>query len=328
MKPIWWFKDYETIRERVGSIELPYWSCIELRGSDRDSLLNSLATNRLDDMPPGDGRETFLADAKGHVVAHGMVLADEDVTRFVTAAPRADTIVEHLQKYVVREHVQIADRSVRTALWYCGGHRAEELLENNGMAVPQEPGQHASANWEGAPVKACRVDMVGPIGFLLMVPREHARLVAAFLQRLKVKTCVRQAFDSARIQWGWPLDRIDISGENFPQEVGRDEQAISFNKGCYLGQETIARIESLGHVNKRLVLVRFPDAQDPLSADLSFQGKLIGSTTSIGYSPEFSCPVALASVRREWSAPGTILDSSLGPAETVPLQRLSSVSQH
>jgi len=326
MNSVWWLDDYETIRDRAGSVELPNWSCVELRGTDRARVLNSLGTNRLDDLAPGQGRETFLTDARGHVVAHGMVVAGEESTSFLTAAPRGDTIADHFRKYIIREDVQVADRSVQTAIWYLGGRRAGALLENLGIPVPQEPGGHADATLQGAPVKACRVDIAGPVGFLLVVSRDHARLVAGVLQQAEAKTCVREAFDSARIQWGWPLDRIDISTANFPQEVGRNDRAISFSKGCYLGQETVARIDSLGHVNKRLTVVRFPSGQLTDTANLSVQGKPVGTTTSMGYSPEFACPVALAYVRREWADPVTILESSIGPAETVPPGWLPGVS--
>lgn len=326
MKPIWWQNDYEAIRDRVGCVELPNWSCIELRGPDRARLLNSLGTNRLDDTVPGEGRETFLTDPRGHVVAHGMVFADEESTLFITAAPRGDAIVDHLGKYIIREDVQVVDRSVQTAIWYCGGHAAEDLLVKLGIPVPHEPGEHVNAALEDAPLKACRVDITGPVGFLLAVPQEHARSIAGVLQQAEAKTCAREAFDAARIQWGWPLDRIDISKSNFPQEVGRNDRAISFTKGCYLGQETVARIDSLGHVNKRLTLVRFPTGQLTDSTNLFGQGKPVGTTTSMGYSPEFSCPVALAYVRRERAEPGTVLESSIGPAETVPFGWLASVT--
>jgi tRNA-modifying protein YgfZ len=325
MKPIWWIDDYETIRDRVGCVELANWSCIELLGPDRGHLLNSLGTNLLDDMEPGKGCETFLTGPRGHVVAHGIVFADEELTLLITTAPRGGTIVDHLSKYIIREDVQVVDRSVQTAMWYCGGHTAQDLLEGLGIPVPHEPGEHVNATLADAPVRACRVDITGPVGFLLVVPREHARSVAGVLQQAEVKICVREAFDSARIQWGWPFDDVDISGTNFPQEVGRDDRAISFTKGCYLGQETVARIDSLGHVNKRLTLVRFPGGKLSVSADLFVQGKPVGTTTSMGYSPEFSCPVGLGYVRREWAEPGTILESSIGRAETVPLGWLASV---
>ena len=326
MKPVWWLDDYEAIRDRSGSLELSNWSRIELHGSDRTRLLNSLGTNRLDDTPCGGGRETFLTDAKGRVVAHGLVISDKDTTSFVTAAPRAGAILDHLQKYIIREDVHVFDRSVQTAIWYLGGRTSEELFESLGIPVPSELGDHANVTLADASLKICRLNMTGPVGFLLIASREHARLVAGRLQQLGIRTCVRQAFDAARIQWGWPLDHTDISSENLPQEVGRDQQAISFTKGCYLGQETVARIDSLGHVNKRLSLVRFPFGRLAASASLSREGKHVGSTTSMGYSPEFSCPVALAYVRHEWCEPGTVLESSIGQAEVLPLRRLAGVS--
>ena len=326
MKPIWWLEDYERIRDDCSSVELPTWSRIELNGTDRARLLNSLGTNRLDDLTVGEGRETFLTDAKGRVVAHGLVFAEEETTSFVTAASRTETIVHHLQRYVIREDVQVSDRSAQTAIWYLGGRRCEEVLQDLGLPVPREQGEHVTATAANSPVKVCRVAMAGPVGFLLITSREHARAVAAAFQQAGIRTSVRQAFEAARIQWGWPLDRVDISSENFPQEVGRDEQAISFTKGCYLGQETVARIDSLGHVNKRLSLVRFPSGKLAASASLSVEGKPVGATTSMGYSPEFSCPVALAYIRHECCVPGTQLESSIGKAGIVPFRRLAGVS--
>ncbi len=143
-----------------------------------------------------------------------------------------------------------------------------------------------------------------------------------------MRTCVRPAFEAARIQWGWPLDRTDISTDNLPQEVGRDDRAISFTKGCYLGQETVARLDSLGHVNKQLTLVRFPSGQLTNSVTLSFEGKSVGATTSVGFSPECACPVALAYVRRERAEPGTVLESPAGPAETAPFSRMQDAQSH
>ncbi len=326
MNDIWWLDDYETILNGVGSIELPNWSRIELRGKDRGKLLNSLGTNRLDDMSPGQGRETFLTDAKGHVVAHGIVLSGEESTSFVTAGSQGNTIAAHFNRYIVREDVEVANRSVQTAMWYLGGSQAGPFLEYVGVPVPQAPGGHVAADLDGASLTLCRVEMAGPTGFLLVASRDQARGVARALEQAGAKSCVREAFEAARIQWGWPLDRVDISLDNFPQEVGRDDEAISFTKGCYLGQETISRIDSRGHVNKRLAVVRFAGAKLASAAALSFEGRPIGNTTSMGYSPEFGCPVALAYLRREWAEPGAILDSPLGQAEICTSRRLASAS--
>jgi hypothetical protein len=132
------------------------------------------------------------------------------------------------------------------------------------------------------------------------------------------------AFTAARVEAGVPLWGVDFDEQNFPQEVGRDRQAISFTKGCYLGQETVARIDALGHVNQRLVGVRFlgGDLPDP-GAELSHAAKKVGRVTSAALSPRLNAPLALAMVRREANAVGTRLDSPVGPCEVVPLPVLS-----
>jgi folate-binding protein YgfZ len=325
MASIWWIDDYQAITEGVGSVELSDWSRIELSGADRGRLLNTLATNRLDDLVPGRSRETFLTDVKGHVVAHGIVIAENNDWSFLTAAPRGDVITAHINRYIIRENVQVADRSIQTALWYLGGSRAEAFLVEMGITAPRETCEHIAGAIGRAQVTVCRVEMASPVGFLIMAPREQARAVAGALEEAGAKTCVHEAFDAARIEWGWPLDRIDISLDNLPQEVGRNDQAISFTKGCYLGQETVARIDSRGHVNKRLAVVRFPAGNVAPSATLLIDGKTVGNTTSSGYSPRFDCPIALAYVRHEWAEPGTSLDSSIGPAEIVAPRRLDQV---
>ena len=109
-------------------------------------------------------------------------------------------------------------------------------------------------------------------------------------------------FDAVRIESGTPLFGVDFDEENLPQEVGRDELAISFTKGCYLGQETVARIDALGHVNQGIAGVRFDGADVPAAkADLT-QGDKPRDTSLRRHTPRSSrAPLALAMVRRQWS---------------------------
>jgi folate-binding protein YgfZ len=132
------------------------------------------------------------------------------------------------------------------------------------------------------------------------------------------------AFTGARVEAGVPLFGIDFDEQNFPQEVGRDREAISFTKGCYLGQETVARIDALGHVNQRLVGVRFSGTILPdVGTELLHSGKKVGQITSVAYSPRLNAPLALAMVRRETNSPGTRLESGLRPCEVVSLPIVS-----
>ncbi len=117
-----------------------------------------------------------------------------------------------------------------------------------------------------------------------------------------------------------PRYGVDFNEENLPQEVGRDDQAISFTKGCYLGQETVARIDALGQVNQRLVGVRFFGSDVPAGGTgLTREDRFVGLVTSAALSPKLDAPLALAMVRREANAPGTRLVSAVGECEVVSL---------
>ena len=135
--------------------------------------------------------------------------------------------------------------------------------------------------------------------------------------------CVLPAVESARLEAGFPLFGVDITAENLPQEVARDSRAISFTKGCYLGQETVARIDAIGHVNRLLVGVRFDSTDVPDSGtELLVGDQKIGHVTSAAWSPILATPLALAYLRRNHAKPGTLLSSSAGPATVIALPLL------
>ncbi|MBL8829842.1 MAG: hypothetical protein JNM18_22880, partial [Planctomycetaceae bacterium] len=113
---------------------------------------------------------------------------------------------------------------------------------------------------------------------------------------------------------GWPTTDVDISDKNLPQELNRDATAISFVKGCYIGQETVARIDALGHVNKYLAPLKFAPATEPQPGDeLTNDGQPVGSVTSVAYSPRCGSHVGLGYVRRGLHVPGATLSTTHGP---------------
>jgi folate-binding protein YgfZ len=162
-------------------------------------------------------------------------------------------------------------------------------------------------------------------GALLEVGANDVSRLRQILRDRSSTPCNMAAFNSLRIEAGTPLFGVDFNEQNFPQEVGRDGEAISFTKGCYLGQETVARIDALGHVNQRLVGVRFlasgvPEAGTVVARD----GQKAGRVTSAAYSPQLRAPLALAMVRRAANSPGTRLESPLGECEVVRLPGIQS----
>jgi folate-binding protein YgfZ len=111
--------------------------------------------------------------------------------------------------------------------------------------------------------------------------------------------CPSEVWHAIRVESAWPVFGVDFDSSNLPQEVNRDEKAIHFCKGCYLGQETIARIDALGHVNKKLVQVRFEGDEPPQPGSELTQGEqVVGQVTSSVWSPRWKAPLGFAMVRR------------------------------
>jgi folate-binding protein YgfZ len=157
-------------------------------------------------------------------------------------------------------------------------------------------------------------------GFMINAQRQDLPSIAEALHAAGAAHCSAAAFEPARIEQGFPWFAQDISPANLPQEVGRDPLAVSFVKGCYLGQETVARIDALGHVNKLLVGLRFATPRVPAAgAELQAGDKAVGQVTSAAYSPRYASAVALAYVRRGSHTCGTRFLSADGEAEVVTL---------
>jgi folate-binding protein YgfZ len=165
-----------------------------------------------------------------------------------------------------------------------------------------------------------QVEIVRPTSFLLSCPADQAADLQQALLAAAATPCSSEALEMARIEAGFPWYGPDISEENLAPEVGRDKQAISYIKGCYLGQETIARIDALGHVNRLLMGVVFESADaPPAGTQLTANDKVVGQVTSATFSPKLQAPLALAYIRRGYLDPGTRLFSTVGPATVLGL---------
>ncbi|MGH7193444.1 MAG: YgfZ/GcvT domain-containing protein, partial [Candidatus Saccharimonadales bacterium] len=188
------------------------------------------------------------------------------------------------------------------------------------LSPPSERLSSVESQWRGQPLFVVRVELTQPGGFLVFSAREAAAEIADALARAGVTPCLPADLEAARIEAGFPSYGRDITDKTLPQEVARDKWAISFTKGCYLGQETVARIDALGHVNKTLVGLRFEGGEiPPTGAELSAAGQVVGQITSAAFSPRLGSPLALAYIRRGSDRPGTQLDSPVGSAEVVAL---------
>jgi folate-binding protein YgfZ len=313
--------DYRALTEGAGIVDLSHRSRIEVRGDDRVSFLHKLSTNDVAGLPARGGCEAFFLDARGHVLGHALLITGPDSIVIETVAGQNELLLKHLDRYLIREKVELHDRTNDWGELLFAGAQSQTVLAE--IAKGELPlARLASADLEvcGQRTWAVRVDFTQSGGYLLFFDtRESQRAVTETLVGRQVRLCERSAFETARIEAGFPFFGQDISDKNLPQEVNRNDLAISFRKGCYLGQETVARIDALGHVNKTLVRLRFDGhGTPPPGAELVAGDVEVGQVTSAAFSPCAQAAVALAYVRRGSDQAGLKLSSAFGPALILP----------
>jgi folate-binding protein YgfZ len=307
-----------ALESGVGMVPLLDRTQIALRGPDRISFLHNLCTNDIRRLTPGQGCEAFLLNAQGKTLAHVYVFAEEEQLVLDTVPGQGEFLLRHLDRYLIREKVELVPLPNRLDLLFAGPKAAELLARHGVKNLPVEHCAHAPTN--GGQFAIRRVDLAGPESWLHSLT---SPMVVQIIWNASIELCATPcgatAFTAARIAAGVPLFGDDITDANLPQEIGRDRQAISFTKGCYLGQETVARIDALGHVNRLLVGLRGTgESAMPCGLELrAADGKPVGNITSTAFSHRQRRPIALGFVRRAQLAPGAKLTSDVGEVEVV-----------
>lgn len=293
--------EYNALRKGCGVVPLTGWSSVTLTGADRQKFLHNFCTNDIKRLQPGEHCEAFITNVKGKITGHGLVICRENELVYVTVPGQAVKVIEHLDRYIIREDVQLSDTTAERAYLFISG--------GDSVSVPADLGHWI--RWRIFDVEVCG---------LLEVATANTDNAISQLKGSGAILCSTAAFDAVRIESGMPLYDVDFNENNLPQEVGRDEQAISFTKGCYLGQETVARIDALGHVNQQIAGVRFASSNVPaIGSELTLGGNVFGRVTSATHSPQLNAPLALALAKRQASALGTKFESAAGPCEVVEL---------
>lgn len=309
---------YEALTQGAGFAPLSR-AQVALAGADRAPLLHKFLTQDVVGKQPGEGSEGFLCNVQGRIVGYVYFFVEDDRIVLDTSAGEATPLMNHLDRYIIREDVTLHDLSTERQEWLVAGKEAGGLLMRlTGTAPPQAMYSHLTASIAEHEVQLRRVPFGGADSYFVTAPAVAAEAIAAALAEAGAVACDAEVVEALRIESATPLYGIDITVDNLPQEVDRDAQAIHFRKGCYLGQETVARIDALGHVNKKLRLVKFAQQQEiPAQLELSVGEKVVGRVTSSAWSPRHQAPLALAYIRREHLAAGTQFSSAAGPAECV-----------
>jgi len=304
-----WLAEHAALHQAAGVIDLSFRSRICLVGADRARFLHGQVTNDVKKLRPGDGCYAAITTAKGKMESDLNIfcLADELLLDFEPGL--AEKITPRLEKYIVADDVQIVDASPHYGLLSVQGPQAEGVVRALGIfiEIPERP----------LAILKISDAMLGDLylannarlataGFDLFVPNQSLGAVAdklvAAAKQLGGCACGWQAFEASRIEAGIPRFGADMDETHIPLECGLEARAITYTKGCYIGQEVINRIHSVGHVNRALRGLRLADDLEtlPKRGDKLFHaGKEVGYITSAVKSPRLQANIALGYVRRE-----------------------------
>ena len=227
---------------------------IELSGADRAKFLHGFCTNDIKSLSPGQGCEAFLTNIKGRILGHVFVFAGTESLWLETVAGQEAATIAHLDRYIIREDVQLAGRSSTLGELFVTGSQAAQFLMLDDALPPY--GSVSRTDFE-CRSQIRRVDLLGQPGYLLSLPRDAIESARLNLLAAGCDAGTADQFETRRIEAGFPYFGVDFTDEQIAQEVARNKQCISFTKGCYLGQEPIARLDAMGHTNRELRRIRF-----------------------------------------------------------------------
>lgn len=337
--------EYAVIRKGVGLLDTPQLGVVRLTGAERADFLHRFVTNEVNKVQAGRVTRAFWLGRNGRINADMLVLVLEKELLLVLDRHDTGNLSQQLEKFLFAEDVVITDQSETMRQFSLHGPQAALLLasvggeglhELNGLDVRE-------ATLAGRRVTVYRHDTAGAMGLHVVCRQEDALAIWQALVEVLGGLCpeveggVRRrvtgrgigwiAYNTARIEAGSPVYHIDFGPDSLPHETSLISQAVSFTKGCYVGQEIVARMHNLGHPKKKLVKLRFEDDRLPLAGGQVFAedgSTLVGAVTSSCLSPlGGNDAIALAMVKWGRHTPGTTLrvtaEGSNVPATVVEL---------
>lgn len=286
--------------------ELAAPMCVEIVGDDASRVLNNLCTADIAKLPIGQCCEGFVTDIRGRVVAHVVCENMDGGVRIVGQHDDSEAVAGHIDRYIIREDAVVTNRSSDVVLF--------AVSDSGPLIEPASDGERVEEpfDWVSA-LKALSSTLmpsriVGKGSGIVCCSADASDQLRDHLSGLGFAVASSEQFELARIRSFWPRAGREIQEKTLPQELDRDSVAISFTKGCYLGQETVARLDARGQLQKKLCLV---EIDGPLgdSPDLTDSDAVVGKVYSSAFDITSGKTLALANMRRGYFEPGTAVHS-------------------
>ena len=295
-------QEYDALKNGCGMVRLTNWSLLELTGADRKSFLHNFCTADVKALEDGKTTEAFVLNGKGKILGFVHVAALADRLLLAGAGAQAKALIEHLDKYIIREDVTIKDLFDESEFVFVGGTAAASNLKEAFQVELEFGGTQDCTTGSGINFAILHGEIAGP-GFLLLVNKKHYSKVVELVGGCTA--CTAEALEVVRLEHGTPWFDAEVDQSCLPQEIDRDEKAINFNKGCYLGQETVARIDALGRVNRLLRFATVGEATPKLGQEVCVDDKTVGTVLSTAKIPGTTDSIFGVLVKRSASVSGT-----------------------
>ena len=281
--------EYRTVTEACGLLDRSERGKLALTGPDAKSFLQGQVTNDVEALAPGEGCYAAFLTPKGKMMGDLRILDAGDELLLDTERTALQELFNMIRRFSIGFDVELHKRTLERGLLSLLGPESEAVARS-GAGLGEAEHSHAVLTAGGIEARAIRTDL----GLDLLCDASDVDALRAALGVVAVSDAVAECL---RVERGRPRYGVDLDDSVIPQEAGLNERAVSFTKGCYVGQETVARLHYRGKPNRHLRGLRL---SEPASTGdgLTFEGRPVGRVGSVALSPRFG-PIALALVRRE-----------------------------
>jgi len=301
-----------AIREACGLVDRSERGKLAFTGAQAKTFLQGQVTNDVEALTPGTGCYAALLSPKGKMLGDLRILDTGDELLLDVERSALQGIFNVLHRARVGFDAELHKRTVQSGLLSLVGPDARRVAGPQAEALPDGEHANAAAEIDGVATRVVATD----VGIDLICDAEQTTALADALAARGAQAVPESAAEVLRVERGRPRYGVDLDDTTIPQEAGLNERAVSFTKGCYVGQETVARLFYKGKPNRHLRGLRL-SAPVASGTELTLDGKVVGRLGSVADSPAHG-PIGLALVRRE-AEPGTTLTAGEATATVAEL---------
>ena len=310
-------EEHQRVREHCGYFPLDSWSLVQAVGEDIFTYFQSQTTNDILQLAMGQGQNSAVVDRKARLIAPFSIHRNGDHSVvFLLESQIREKFIQHVETYLFREDVKITP--LEHSLLALQGPESAIILEGlvEEVRLPEKQNAITTFQYQGKKVLAINKSLTGEEGYVLALDSSlREKMIADFREageKLPPVPISPETYEVLRIEAGLPLFNRDMDEKNILPETGLEHSSVSYNKGCYIGQEVIARIKTYGAPSVALMgLVFDGDSLPPHDGVIKLGNKKIGVTKSTAFSPSLEKIIALAYIQKEHRSPDVEMEVAI-----------------